>query len=166
MHRAGRQRSRYSLAKQATDGRAAVLAEALPELVQAAEGGALRVARLRYEHVDGMLVRLVVYRPGLLVGDREPRVGLDRRCRLDDLAHHSPQVPRGVVAAAVHVDGNGALVPPASHREQARAGDMLHAGHLYLRNSLVGWSRCFFASRFASSPAVFFRRKVVATVVN
>jgi hypothetical protein len=67
--------------KQATDRRAAVLAEAPPELVQAAEGGALRIARLSYEHVDRVLVRLVVYRPGLLVGDREPRVGLDdRRC--------------------------------------------------------------------------------------
>ena len=139
MHRAGtgngvqrvaKQATECSLAKQATDGRAAVLAEAPPELVQAAEGGALRIARLRDEHVDGMLVRLVVYRPGLLVGDREPRVGLDhRRCRLDDLAHHRPQVPRGVVAASVNVDGNGALVPPASHREQARAGDVLHAGH-------------------------------------
>ena len=49
--------------------------------LQAAEGGALRIARLSYEHVDRVLVRLVVYRPGLLVGDREPRVGFDdRRC--------------------------------------------------------------------------------------
>ena len=68
MHRAGtgngvqrvaKQATECSLAKQATDGRAAVLAEAPPELVQAAEGGALRIARLSYEHVD-RLVRVGV----------------------------------------------------------------------------------------------------------